>query len=178
MAHHGRSHDADRPRARDQHVFAQHGKRERRVHRVAERIEDGGYVPATSRRRAARRSSSAPRCTRRSPRPVHADPQGVRAQMPPARQAVAAAPADHVPLAAHQVAGGKSATFEPTSTISPTNSCPTTIGTGIVFSRPVVPLVDVHVRAADGRAVDLDQHVVDADRGRCDVLQPQTGFAL
>ena len=29
--------------------------------------------------------------------------------------------------------GKKSATFEPTSTIRPTNSCPITIGTGIVF---------------------------------------------
>jgi hypothetical protein len=50
-----------------------------------------------------------------------------------AGQAVAAAAADDVPLAADDVAGWKSLTFEPTSTISPTNSWPTTMGTGIVF---------------------------------------------
>ena len=40
--HHRDAHDADGARAGDQHIFAEHGKRERRVHGVAEGIEDGG----------------------------------------------------------------------------------------------------------------------------------------
>ncbi len=41
---HGGGHDADGARAGDQHVFAEHGERERGVDGVAERIEDGGDV--------------------------------------------------------------------------------------------------------------------------------------
>src|SRR5438552_3362980 len=37
-------HDADGPGARDQHIFTEHGKRERRMHRVAEWVEDSGHV--------------------------------------------------------------------------------------------------------------------------------------
>ena len=37
-------------------------------------------------------------------------------------------------------------------------------GNGLL--RPGVPVVDVHVGAADARAQDLDQHVVDADLGQ------------
>ena len=107
-------------------------------------------------------------------RAVHADALGVLAEVPAAGQAVAAAAADHVPLAADDVArDGSRSTFEPTSTISPTNSWPTTIGTGIVFACPGVPVVDVQVGAADAGAVHADQHVVDADLGLGDVLQPQ-----
>ena len=42
--------------------------------------------------------------------------------------------ADDVAFAADDLARDESRlTFEPTSTISPTNSCPMTIGTGMVF---------------------------------------------
>ena len=67
-----------------------------------------------------------------SPGPIDADALGVRTEMTPARQTVAAAPADHVPFAADDLAGWKSFTFEPTATISPTNSCPIAMGTGTV----------------------------------------------
>ena len=45
----GRGHDADRPGAGDQHVFAQHGERERRVDGVAERVEDRLHVAGDAR---------------------------------------------------------------------------------------------------------------------------------
>src|SRR6266481_2868638 len=41
--------------------------------------------------------------------------------------------------------------------------------------RPGVPVVDVHVSAADRGLGDLDQHVVGADLGLGDVLEPDTG---
>jgi hypothetical protein len=109
------------------------GKRQRRMHRVAEWIEDGRDVAVDALRCAARRWSWAAKCTRRT-RPAGSRRRpGWLAQMPPAGQAVAAAAADHVAFSADNVAGKKSFTLEPTSTISPTNSWPTTMGTGMVF---------------------------------------------
>src|SRR4030088_692535 len=43
------------------------------------------------------------------------------------------------------------------------------------FLRPGVPVVDVHVGAADRGLGDLDQHVIGADLGLGDVLEPDTG---
>ena len=73
--------------------------------------------------------------------------------------------------------GWKSLTLEPTATISPTNSWPTTIGTGIVCCAQASQLVDVHVGAADAGAVHPDQDVVDAVLRLGDVLQPEAGSA-
>ena len=69
--------------------------------------------------------------------------------------------------------GWKSLTFEPTSTISPTNSCPITSGTGNRLLRPRVPRVDVQVGAADARLADSDQDVVDPDLRLRHVLEPE-----
>ena len=62
------------------------------------------------------------------------DPHALRrhAQMAPAREAVAASSADHMAFAADDVAGTVSLTLDPTSTISPTNSCPMVSGTLMV----------------------------------------------
>ena len=51
-------------------------------------------------------------------------------------------------------------------------------GHGNGLLRPVVPLVDVHVGAADAGAQHADQDVVDADFGDGDILEPQAGLAL
>ena len=47
----------------------------------------------------------------------------------------------------------------------PTNSWPDHQRHGDGLLRPGVPVVDVHVGAADAGPQDLDQHVVDADLG-------------
>jgi hypothetical protein len=67
------------------------------------------------------------------PGAVHADADGVFAKMPAAGEAVAAAPADDVALGADDLARMEVVHVRADATISPTNSCPTTIGTGIVF---------------------------------------------
>ena len=64
--------------------------------------------------------------------PVHANALRVRAQMAPSGQAVAAAAADHVAFAADNLARMKIVDIRAHPTISPTNSCPITIGTGMV----------------------------------------------
>src|SRR5439155_20276744 len=43
---------------------------------------------------------------------------------------------------------------------------------------PVVPFVDMRIRATDARAVHLDQNNVDADGGLRHFLQPQTRLRL
>ena len=68
VAGHRGGHDADRPGAGDQHVLAQHGKLQRRVHRVAEGVEDRLPRRGGSPGRGPRRWSSAARGTRRRPR--------------------------------------------------------------------------------------------------------------
>ena len=44
MAGHGGGHDADRPGAGDQHILADEVEGQRRVDRIAERIEDGAHL--------------------------------------------------------------------------------------------------------------------------------------
>jgi hypothetical protein len=52
------------------------------------------------------------------------------------------------------------------------------MGTGIVFGAPDVSVIDVDVRAADFRAMHLDQHMVVADAGIGNVLEPDAGFGF
>ena len=165
-------HQADRPGAGDQHVLAEDREGERRVDRVAERVEDRGdllvdarpVVPDVGHRQGDVLGERAV--------PADAEADRVGAQVAPAGQAVAAAAADHVALAADRGRPArKSATLLPTSTISPTNSWPTTSGGWIVLaahgshdsmwrSVPQMPGL-----------VDPDQDVVDADRRLGDVAQ-------
>ena len=46
------------------------------------------------------------------------------------------------------------------------------------FLRPVIPVVDVHVGAADRRLQHPDQHVIAANFWNRNVLQPQTRLAF
>ena len=100
----GDRHAADRPGAGDEHVLTEHRERERRVHRVPEGVEDRRHllvdarpvVPDVRHRQRHELGEGAG--------PLHAEPDRVGAQMPPSGHAVAAAPADDVPLAADDVA--------------------------------------------------------------------------
>src|ERR1700722_17938543 len=49
-------------------------------------------------------------------------------------------------------------------------------GYGDAFLRPGVPVVDVHVGAADGRTMHLDEHIIVADLRFRDVLHPDARF--
>ena len=76
--------------------------------------------------------------------------------------------------------GKKSLTFEPTSTISSDKLVADGHGHGDGLLRPFVPLVDMHIGAADAGVTHADQHVVDADRRLGNLFQPQSAlrFAL
>ena len=129
----GGGHDADGAGTGDEDVFAEDGEGERGVDGVAEGIEDGGdferdaggVPPDVGHGQDDELGEGAVA--------IDADADGVGAEMAAAGEAVAAASADDVAFAGDDVAGEKSATLEPTSTISPTNSWPMMRGTGMVF---------------------------------------------
>src|SRR5271165_3946496 len=90
--------------------------------------------------------------------------------------AVAAMPAGDVPFAGDAIAGFDSAHFaahlDDFARVLVTHGH----GYGHGFLRPRVPVVDVHVGAANGGAVHLDQHVVVADRRLGHILHPDSRF--
>ena len=134
VARHRGGHDADGAGAGDQHVLAQHGEGERGVHGVAEGIEDGGDVEIDALVVAPDVGHRQRDVFGERARAVHADAHGVRAQVAPAGEAVAAAAADHVAFAADDVAGEEIGHIGADGfTISPTNSWPIAMGTGMVF---------------------------------------------
>ena len=109
------------------------------------------------------------------PGPIHADALRVLAEMPAAGQAISAAAADDVPFAADDVAEVEILDVgadrdDPADELMPDDQ-----RHGNRLLRPGVPVVNVDVGAADARAIDLDQHVVDADLGHGHVFEPQTG---
>ena len=97
-------HAADRARAGDEHVLTQHREGERGVHRVSERVEDRRHVLVDTRPVVPDVRHRQRHELRERPGPVDAEPDRVRAQMAPARHAVAAASADDVTLARDDVA--------------------------------------------------------------------------
>ena len=109
---------------------------------------------------------------------VHADALRVRAQVAPAGQAVAAASADHVAFAADDIAGEKIGDVGADLDDLAHEFMADRQRDGDGLLRPIVPLVNVHVGAADARAMHADQDIVDADAGFPDFFQPEAGLAL
>ena len=175
VAHHGRRQAADRPGAGDEHVLADQVERQRRVHGVAERVEDGQSVerdplvrrPDVDRRERQVLGEGAGR--------GRADAHAVRAEVTAPGAAVAAVAADDVPLAGRQLPELEAA--HPVSQLDdPAHEL--VAGDqrhGDRALRPLVPLVDVHVRAADGGLEHTDHHFSGAGAGDGDALERQTG---
>ena len=114
MSRHRRSHEADGTSAGDQHVFTQHGERERGVDRVAERIENAGDLEIHMRRVHPEIAHGHRDALGEGAGTIHAYAAGVSTQVTAARQAVPAVAAHDVALAADDLSGKKSETFDPT----------------------------------------------------------------
>ncbi len=97
---HGGSHDSDRPRAGDQDILAQHRERQRGMDGVAEGIENRGDIQIDSRLVPPQISDGHGDVIGKSAGAIHAHAQDMRAQMPPPRQTITAASANHVSFAA------------------------------------------------------------------------------
>jgi hypothetical protein len=173
----GGGHDADRAGAGDQHVLAEDREGERGVDRVAEGIEDGGNVERDGLVVAPDVGHRQRDVLRERAGAVHADPLRMRADMATSGEAVATAAADDVAFAADDVAREEVGHVGPDLDDPADELMPDRHGDGDRLLRPIVPLVDVDVRAADPGPQHLDQDVVDADLRLVDVLQPQAGLA-
>ena len=103
-------------------------------------------------------------------------PDGGGAEMPSAGEAVAAAAADDVAFAADDVAGMKVVDVGADLDDLADKLVADRHGHGDGALRPLVPVVDMDVGAADAGVADADENVVDADGGLGNILEPQTGF--
>ena len=130
----GAGHDADRPGSGDQDVFSHQIEGQGGMGRVAEGIEDRrDVVGQTVGQLVGVVRGDRQRYSAKAPGPVDADALVLRQRCSrPARQLRQCA-ADDVPSPEIRSPGAKSSTSSPTSTISPTNSWPIVIGTGMVF---------------------------------------------
>ena len=106
------------------------------------------------------------------------DAGGVRAQVAVAGHAVPAAPAHHVAFARDQFAGMKIDDIGADVSDLADEFMADRHGHGDGLLGPGIPIVDMHVRAADASAVDADQNVIDADGGLGDVFEPQAGLGV
>src|SRR5437773_12274737 len=110
-------------------------------------------------------------------RPVHTHALGMCAQVPASGEAVPALAANHVTLAAHDIAVRKAADIRPGFNDLADKLVPDDQPNRYRLSRPVVPLVDVKVCPADTRDLNPDQDVIDADRGLRGFFQAETASA-
>ena len=172
MARNGGSHYANRAGAGDEHIFAQHVELQRCVHSITKRIEDCLHVALDTRRVrpdvCVRQNNIFRKCTGA----VYANALRGLAQMAPARQAVAAAPAHHVAFTAHNFAGVKFFYLRPNRNNLSHKFMPHNHRHRNCLLRPRIPVEDVQIRATDARAQHLDQHFgIAASRHRY-ILQP------
>jgi hypothetical protein len=171
-AGHERTHDADRAGAGHQHVLAHQIERERRVHRVAEGIEDrpdfignvlGDRHHVVLRDREVFGEGAGT---------LHAHSERVSAQVSAARPTVAAVAADDMALARDPLAQPVLGHRAPEIGDLAHELVADHHRNRHRSARPLVPVVDMHVGAADRALANPDQHVVGTDLGHRHLLHP------
>jgi hypothetical protein len=151
---------------------------QRRVGRVAERIEDGadlvgdlvGQMEGVDRRDRQVLGEAA--------RAVDADADRVAAQVAAPGAAVAAVAAGDMPLARDPLADLEAPNLAAEARDLAGELVADGHGHRDRLLGPTVPVVDVNVGAADRGLADLDQHVVVADLRLDGPLHPDAGFGL
>ena len=162
------------PGAGDQHVLAQHGELQGRVHGVAEGIEDRLHVAGNRRDRGPRRwSSAATRYSAKAPGRLTPMPWvSLQRWRRPARQL----------RQRPQTTWPSPLTMSPAMEVLDVAADLDDAADELVADdqrhghrllRPGVPVVDMHVGAADAGAEHFDQHVVDARLRHGHFFQPE-----
>ena len=176
----GRRDATNRAGAGDQHVLAQQVELQRGVHGVAVGVENRGDVQVDARAVYPDVGHRQGNVLGEGARPIHADARRVGAEVASARHAVAAAPADHVALAGNDLPG-----VEVVDVVAHLDDFADEFVADhhrhrYCLRRPLVPLVDMQVGAADRCFLYLDQNVVEAGFRLRDVFHPDAlaGFAL
>src|SRR6201997_1823193 len=109
-------------------------------------------------------------------RAVDSDAGCVGAEMAAAGEAVAAASANDMALAADDIARVEVVYVGTDLDDLADELMADGHGHGDGLLGPLVPLIDVNVGSADAGVPDADQDVVDADGRFCDVFKPQAAF--
>jgi hypothetical protein len=148
------------------------------VYSIAERIEDRGDFLIDIRSVPPDVGHGQRNELSERPLAVNADAQRVRAKMPSACKAIAAASADHVSFAADDIARIKIADIRPDLDDLTNKFVADRHRDRNGFLRPLVPLVDVNVGAADAGIAHAYQHIVDADSRLGNIFEPQTRLCL
>ena len=174
----GGCHAPDGTGAGDEDVLAEHVEGERRVGGVAEWIEAGKDVGRNGRVAVPDVGDRDAEIFREGAGAVDAHSARVRAEMPAACQAVAAAAAHQVALAGDQVSYFEIMDVAADRSYAAHELMADVHGHGDGLPRPFVPVVDVDIRAADGCFVNLDEHVIDAHLRHGHILQPKPWFRL
>src|SRR5437764_10609181 len=94
---------------------------------------------------------------------INADAFGVFTKMPAAGETVSTAATDNVPFAADDIADGKVMHVAADLDDAADEFVADSHRNGNGLLRPVVPVVNVNIGAADAGAENLDEHIVDAD---------------
>ena len=102
----------------------------------------------------------------------------MRAEVAASGETVAAAPADDVAFAAHDLAGEEVRHVHADGGDFPDELMPDDHRHGDRPLRPGVPFVNVEVGPADAGAIDADEHVVEAAFRFRHIFQPEAGFAF
>src|SRR5690348_14902563 len=105
MANNRGRHDSDRACTGDQYVFAENRERKCRVNRIAEGIKYRGHIEVDVVRMAPDIRHWQDYVFSKSSGPVHSHSLRMGAKMPATGEAITAAPAGDVALAADQFAG-------------------------------------------------------------------------
>jgi hypothetical protein len=95
------------------------------------------------------------------------------AQVPATSHAVAASPANHMPLARDNLAWVKVVDVTAHRDYLTNKFMPHYHGHWYGFLRPGIPVPNVHIGAAYGGAKNFNKDVIDADIGLGHILQPQ-----
>jgi hypothetical protein len=168
------------PAPNDEHVLAEHRKRQGGMHRISERVEDRRDLlvdpqPVMPDVRHRQRY-----VLRECAWALHAEPDRMCAEMAPARHAVSTAPADDMPLTADEVADLKVAHVRADRGHLTDELMSDDHRHRDRLLGPGIPAEDVQIGAADPRLADADQQIVDPNFGFWDVLEPKarSGFGL
>ena len=163
MPRHRRRHDPDRPRPGDQHVLAHQIEPQRRVHRIAQRIENRPDLVIDLIRQGHHVERRQPQIFGESPRLVDPDPPRRRVEMELPRPDLPRQLADQMPLARTALPDLQPLHQRPLGDDLPGKLMPGHQPHRHRPRRPVVPVPDMDVGAADPGLLHLDQHILRPD---------------
>mmetsp|Transcript_85169 Transcript_85169/g.244467 ORF Transcript_85169/g.244467 Transcript_85169/m.244467 type:complete len:357 (-) Transcript_85169:188-1258(-) len=171
-------HDADGAGTRDEHVLAHEVEGQGRVRGISQGVHEACHIVRHFVVELEDILGGKAEVFCEGTGPINTDTGGRPAQVPPAGAAIAAHSARDVTFAndagTQLQAPHLGAELLDHTTVLVANDHRGRDGA----LRPVVPLVDVDVGAADGRLLDLDQHVIRANRGLRHVHEGQALTAV